>query len=47
MLTEWGETLDREHPLPEYPRPQLCHHEKHAEAAAGRRHDHRALLAGE
>ena len=23
MLTEWGETLDREHPLPEYPRPQL------------------------
>lgn len=23
MLTEWGEALDREHPLPEYPRPQL------------------------
>lgn len=23
MLTPWGETLDREHPLPEYPRPQL------------------------
>lgn len=23
MLTEWGEQLDREHPLPEYPRPQL------------------------
>ena len=23
MLTEWGETLDREHPLLEYPRPQL------------------------
>lgn len=23
MLTAWGENLDREHPLPEYPRPQL------------------------
>ncbi|MEG2215149.1 MAG: glycoside hydrolase family 2 TIM barrel-domain containing protein [Oscillospiraceae bacterium] len=23
MLTEWGKSLDREHPLPEYPRPQL------------------------
>ncbi len=23
MLTPWGEGLDREHPLPEYPRPQL------------------------
>lgn len=23
MLTPWGEELDREHPLPEYPRPQL------------------------
>lgn len=23
MLTSWGEALDREHPLPEYPRPQL------------------------
>ncbi len=23
MLTPWGEKLDREHPLPEYPRPQL------------------------
>ncbi len=23
LLTQWGETLDREHPLPEYPRPQL------------------------
>ena len=23
LLTPWGETLDREHPLPEYPRPQL------------------------
>lgn len=23
MLTPWGERLDREHPLPEYPRPQL------------------------
>ena len=23
MLTTWGENLDREHPLPEYPRPQL------------------------
>ena len=23
MLTPWGEVLDREHPLPEYPRPQL------------------------
>ena len=23
MLTPWGEALDREHPLPEYPRPQL------------------------
>ena len=23
MLTPWGETLDREHPLSEYPRPQL------------------------
>lgn len=22
MLTPWGEALDREHPLPEYPRPQ-------------------------
>ncbi|MFC9558549.1 glycoside hydrolase family 2 protein [Agromyces sp. NPDC056965] len=24
LLTEWGEQLDREHPLPEYPRPQLA-----------------------
>ena len=23
MLTPWGEAFDREHPLPEYPRPQL------------------------
>ncbi len=23
LLTEWGERLDREHPLPEYPRPQM------------------------
>ena len=23
MLTRWGRTLDRDHPLPEYPRPQL------------------------
>ncbi len=23
LLTPWGEGLDREHPLPEYPRPQL------------------------
>ncbi len=23
LYTPWGETLDREHPLPEYPRPQL------------------------
>ena len=23
LLTEWGEKLDREHPLPEYPRPQF------------------------
>lgn len=23
LTTKWGETLDREHPLPEYPRPQL------------------------
>lgn len=23
MFTPWGETLDRDHPLPEYPRPQL------------------------
>ena len=23
MLTPWGEVLDRDHPLPEYPRPQL------------------------
>ena len=23
MLTTWGENLDRERPLPEYPRPQL------------------------
>lgn len=23
MLTAWGEKLDRDHPLPEYPRPQL------------------------
>ena len=23
MYTPWGERLDREHPLPEYPRPQL------------------------
>ena len=23
MLTRWGRALDREHPLPEYPRPQL------------------------
>ena len=23
LTTEWGEALDREHPLPEYPRPQL------------------------
>ncbi|MDE7261367.1 MAG: MFS transporter [Oscillospiraceae bacterium] len=23
LLTVWGEKLDREHPLPEYPRPQL------------------------
>ena len=23
MLTKWGRDLDREHPLPEYPRPQL------------------------
>ncbi|MBQ1805928.1 MAG: glycoside hydrolase family 2, partial [Oscillospiraceae bacterium] len=23
LFTPWGETLDREHPLPEYPRPQL------------------------
>lgn len=24
LLTEWGERLDRDHPLPEYPRPQLA-----------------------
>ena len=23
LTTKWGEALDREHPLPEYPRPQL------------------------
>lgn len=23
LITKWGEALDREHPLPEYPRPQL------------------------
>ncbi len=23
LLTPWGEALDREHPLPEYPRPQM------------------------
>ena len=23
LLTKWGEALDRERPLPEYPRPQL------------------------
>ena len=23
LLTKWGEALDRELPLPEYPRPQL------------------------
>ena len=23
LLTKWGEVLDREHPLPEYPRPQM------------------------
>lgn len=23
LFTPWGETLDRDHPLPEYPRPQL------------------------
>ena len=23
LMTKWGEALDREHPLPEYPRPQL------------------------
>ncbi|MFD1485644.1 glycoside hydrolase family 2 protein [Lacticaseibacillus baoqingensis] len=23
MLTQWGEMLDQDHPLPEYPRPQL------------------------
>ena len=23
MLTRWGRALDRDHPLPEYPRPQL------------------------
>ncbi len=23
LLTRWGKTLDREHPLPEYPRPQF------------------------
>ena len=23
LTTEWGEALDREHPLPEHPRPQL------------------------
>ena len=23
MLTKWGKTLDAEHPLPEYPRPQM------------------------
>ena len=23
LLTQWGETLDRLHPLPEYPRPQM------------------------
>ena len=23
MLTRWGKSLDREHPLPEYPRPQM------------------------
>ena len=23
MLTPWGEELDRDHPLPEYPRPQF------------------------
>ena len=23
LLTKWGEALDREHPLPEYPRPQM------------------------
>lgn len=23
LYTPWGETLDREHPLPEYPRPQM------------------------
>ena len=24
MLTRWGAELNKEHPLPEYPRPQLC-----------------------
>ncbi len=24
LLTPWGEQLDREQPLPEYPRPQMC-----------------------
>ena len=23
LITTWGEALDREHPLQEYPRPQL------------------------
>ena len=23
LLTKWGEALDRERPLPEYPRPQF------------------------
>ena len=23
LLTRWGKTLDRENPLPEYPRPQM------------------------
>jgi len=23
LISDWGEKLDREHPLPEYPRPQM------------------------
>ena len=23
LLTPWGEALDKNHPLPEYPRPQM------------------------
>ena len=42
MLTRWGETLDKQQVLQEYPRPQLVR-ERHAEKARCSMHDNASL----